>query len=135
MSITIGSVTITKNPNYPVDWWPERFNQSSQDTADGGRKTYDNGPNVIYGTLIIRHVDQAEGDSLRTYLDSTTIFEKESFTVSPPANTNLGKGKGTAMQVFFNGGNSLEGVFTLVAPGTYDVSIPYREDLDGIPEE
>jgi len=136
MSITIAGVSIAKNPVYPLDWYQRRFNQATQDTSDGGRATYDGGPTVIYGTIVIRTVAKAEGDSLRTALSGAAVrFQESSFTVTPQAagNTNLGKGDGTAIRVFYNGGASLQGVFALVAPGLYDIALPYREDLNGIP--
>jgi hypothetical protein len=129
MSTVIGSVTINKNPNYPCNWWIHRLNQFSIMTADGSHKTYDNGPSLVKGILILRHVVKSEGDSLRTYLESTAYMGKVSFTITPPANTNLGKGDGTAITVYYDGGASLEEVFTLIAPGHYDINIPYVEAL------
>ena len=129
MSMTIGGITINRNPVYPLDPYSVRWNQKSVDTADAGRATYDNGPNVIYGTLLLKSVAKSEGDALKTYLLSTAIFGKSSFVLSPPSNTDLGKGDGVNITVFYSGGNSLEGVFNLIPPRLYDIAIPYREAI------
>lgn len=135
MSIQIGTVTITRNPSYPLDWWVKRFNQSKVETADGGHATYDNGPNVILGNILIKNVARSEAESLRTYLTDTAIFQLNSFTITPQASgeTDLGKGQGTAIQAFYDGGSDINGVFSLRAPDLFDIQIPYREDLGGIP--
>lgn len=132
MSITIGTVTISRNPVYPLNWYPKRFNQYTRDVADGDQITYDNGPNVIYGILTIRNVSRTEGDALRTYLSGTAIFGKTSFLITPQAggNTNLGRGTATAIGVFLNNGNTLDGIFTLVVPDLYTIVLPYRQDIN-----
>ena len=68
MSMTIGGITINRNPVYPLDPYSVRWNQKSVDTADAGRATYDNGPNVIYGTLLLKSVAKSEGDALKTFI-------------------------------------------------------------------
>jgi len=127
MSIIIGTVTINRNPVYPLDPYQERYNQSALDMADASIKVYDGGPTVVHGKLIIKGVLKSEGDSLRTYLTDTAIFQKNTFTITPPSNTDIGGGTGTALQnCTFDGGNDLKGVFVLVPPGRYDIEFPYR---------
>jgi len=132
MSITfaltsIDFATVSKNPCYPLDWAMERYNQSALETADGGLAVYDNGPSVVRGTINIKSVSKSEGDALRTFLTTSAICQKNAMTITPPANTDLGNGNGVAItNVNFDGGQSLAGVFTLIPPGIYDVSIPYR---------
>lgn len=135
MSIQIGSVTITRNPAYPLDWAPKRFNQHTQETATAGHATYDGGPNVILGNLFIKSVVRSEAEALRTYLRDTAIYQLNSFTITPQSSgeTDLGKGQGTAIRVYYNGGPDLDGVIILRAPDLFDINLPYREDLDGIP--
>lgn len=135
MAIVIGSVTINRNPAYPLDWFSKRFNQSKDDTADGGHIVYDNGPSVVLGTILIKNVIRSEAESLRTYLEGTAVYQLNSFTMTPVSGgeTDLGKGQGTAIQVFFDGGSDLSGVFSLRAPDLFDIQFPYREDTDGIP--
>lgn len=125
MSTTIGSVTITRNPAFGTAWHHIRFNQQSIRSADATSITYDNGPNVIEGILIINNVSKTEAGSLLTYLKGTAIFGKNSFTITPPTNTDLGKGAGTAITCYYNGGNDFDGVFTLMSPGVYKISLPY----------
>lgn len=127
MSTIIGTVTITKNPAYGRAWWPRRLNQQSQETADGGLVCYDNGPEIIEGELVINLIDKAQGDALRTYLQGTAYMGYASFTITPPANTDLGNGAGVAITVNYTGGPSLEGVLEPVPPGLYNLRLPYRK--------
>ena len=128
MSITIGSVTINKNPAYGTQWHKIRLNHKSRLVADGTRRTYDNGPEIIKGTIILRNVLKSEGDSLRTYLTDTAIYQKNSFTITPPANTDLGAGVGTALTgCYYDGGNNIDGVFEYIAPGKYNIKFPYHK--------
>ena len=129
MSTVIGTQTITKNPAYGTQWWPVRFNQFTVETADGAWVPYDNGPNVIEGILILKNVDKTESDNLRTYLRDIALFQKNSFAVTPPSNTDLGKGAGVAITVYYTGGPDLRGVFTFIPPGRNDIKIPYREKI------
>jgi len=136
MSVVFGqggsAVTITKNPVYPLNWYFKRYNQYAVETADAGFVVYDNGPNLIFGTLIIRNVAKSEGDDLRDYLKDTAVFQQTSFLITPESggDTNLGKGDGAVIGVYYNGGPDLDGVFTLVSPGYYTITLPYREDKD-----
>lgn len=135
MSIQIGSVTLNRNPAYPLNWFTKRFNQDKVETADGGWVAYDNGPNVILGSVLIKNVARSEAESLRTYLRDTAKFQLNSFTITPKAGgeTDLGKGQGNPIQAFYDGGPDFSGVFQLRAPDLYDIQLPYREDLNGIP--
>jgi len=126
MSITIGSVTINKNPVYATTWHKERMNQKSRLTSDGTVRTYDSGPILIVGIIELRNVIKSEGDSLRTYITDTAIYRLNSFTITPPAATDLGSGDGVALTTcYYNGAQSLSGVFDYIAPGKYNISFPY----------
>lgn len=127
MSTIIGSVTINRNPAYGSNWWPKRFNQTKADTADGGLIVNDNGPDILEGMLVLTNVDKTEAASLRTYLTGTAIYSKNSFNITPPANTDLGNGNGTLIAVNYVGEPSLAGVFDYIPPGMYNIRIPYRK--------
>jgi len=131
MAITIGSVTINRNPSNQTTWHNERLNQITLKTADGGRATYDNGPTILRGNIVLNLVVKSEGDSLRTYLTGTAVYGKNSFTITPPSNTNLGSGTGTAVTTaYFDGGDSLEGVFQPSANGLlYTINFPYWKNV------
>ncbi len=127
MSITIGTVTINRNPSIGTVWHNERMNQETGITADGGRVTYDNGPTLLLGTIILRGVAKSEGDSLLTYLSGTAVFGKNSFTITPPTGCDLGAGSGTAVtSAYWNGGNTTEG-FLDMSPNSalYTITFPY----------
>jgi len=129
MSTVIGTETITKNPAFGTQFWSVQFNQYKVETADAGWVVYNNGPKLIRGNLILKNVDKSESDLLRTFLTDTAVFQKNSFIITPPAATDLGKGDGNAITVFYTGGADLAGVFTFIPPGRNDIQIPYREKV------
>lgn len=127
MSTTIGTVTINRNPSVQgTRWHKERMNQASVMAADGTLSTYDQGPTMVRGTLVLRHVAKSEAASLVTYLEDTAIWQKNSFTIAPPDNTDLGAGDGVDVTVYYDGGNSFDGVFE---PDTnnalFVITLPY----------
>lgn len=122
------TVTVNRNPSYDSDFSFRRANQYSQETVDGALKTYDGGPNILIGEIVLRNVSKAEGDALRNFIKTTVLFELYQFTITPPANTDIGGGVGTALTtVNFAGGQDLKGLFKYSAPGTYTITIPYRK--------
>lgn len=130
MSITIGTQTITKNPAYGTEWWYDRMNQMTQITADGGHVTYDNGPTILRGVIILNNVSKTEGDNFRTWLTGTAIYSKTSFTITPPSATDLGAGAGIALTTaYYDGGPTIEGVFSYIAPGIYNIKFPYWKKI------
>jgi len=129
MSTVIGTETITKNPAFGTQFWSVRFNQYKVETADGGWVVYDNGPTLIEGILLLKNVSKTESDDLRTFLTGTAVYQKTSFIITPPSATDLGKGDGAAITVFYSGGPDLQGVFNFIPPGRNDIKIPYREKV------
>ena len=131
MAITFGNVTINRNPSVQSRWWKERLNQKTMITADGGRATYDNGPTLLRGVIVLNLVLKSEGDALRTYITDTAVYGKNSFTIDPPANTDLGSGTGTDVTTaYYDGGLSLEGLFEPSANGLlYTINFPYWKKL------
>lgn len=132
MSFTIGTATITKDPAFGSQFHLMRLNQETKITADGGHVTYDNGPNVLIGNIMVKNILKSEADTLRTFIKDTAIFQKVSFTIniSTLTNTDLGEGSGTNItNAFFDGGTDLNGVFELIAPGTFNLNFPYWKKL------
>ena len=126
MAIDIGSVTINKNPAFGTNWATEVINQHTRMTATADRVTYDSSSKIIRGTILLKNVAKSEGDSLRTYLEDTAEYGLNSFTIDPPAGVDLGAGDGTALTLcFYDGGPTLEGVFDLIPPGFYNITLPY----------
>ena len=122
------TVTITRNPAFGTDWWPFRVNQYSVVTADGGFKTWDAGPTVIEGIIIINNILKSQGDDLRDLLSVTALFASSVVDITPPANTDLGGGAGG--QITANIPISdLKDVLTLVPPGRYNLRLPYRIEV------
>lgn len=121
-------VTISKNPSYSSDFYHKRLNQETERTADGGRSTYDNGPNELHGILMIKNVSKAEADALRTWIHTTINFALQPFGIAPPANTDIGGGVGTTLtSCYWDGPPDTDGNFVYNAPGIYDIKFPYTK--------
>jgi len=131
MSITIGGKLISKNPSIATSFRFIRINQTSVVAADGEKVVFDNGVNVIVGSIVIRNVVDTEAIALRTFLRDTAVFELNSFTIEPPTNTDLGEGKGTDITTaFYNGGATTGGVFEFAGnSSTFNINFPYRKVL------
>jgi hypothetical protein len=123
------TATITRNPSYQSRFWPVRYNHEKSETADGGNVTYDNGPTIIKGNIVIKNVSKAEADALKHFLTDHAIYTKNAMTITPPTNTDVGAGNGTALtSAYFDGENSLEGVIDGPnPPGIYDINFPYKK--------
>ena len=121
------AVIISAATVYGTDWWDDRLNQFELPTANGTDVVYDNGPIMCHGMLVMKGVSYTDGNNLRTWLKTYAIYALNTFSISQLANTDLGKGKNTALTVVrWDGGQSTSGVFNLVAPGNYDINFPYR---------
>ena len=120
-------VSIDCNLVFGTDWYDIRLNQYEVITADGGNVVYDNGPTMCHGVMIMKGVSYTHGNNLRTWLKSYAIWAYNTFTISAISNVDLGKGKNTAITLArYDGGSNLSGVFEFVAPGIYNVRLPYR---------
>lgn len=134
MSITFTksstSVIISKNPSYDSDFWHDRKNQSSTEMADGANITYDNGPDVLYGIIVLKNVSSVQAESLRTFIRSTLVYCLNSFTIVPPSNTDIGAGNGvTLSDVYLYDTVSTKDVFERTPPGIFNITIKYRKVL------
>lgn len=129
MSTIIGTVTINRNPSNESDFWKIRLQQDLVRTADGGRAVYDSGPTELHGVLVIANVAKSEADSLRTYLVSTAVYQKNSFTITPPSGVDIGGVDGVALSTcYFDGGDTIEGVLQPQTPRTlYTIRLPYMK--------
>jgi len=132
MSVTfaltsIDTCIVNKNPTYGKNWWLERINQYSNETADGGETVYDGGPSILKGEITFLNVLKSEGDAFRTFITDNLVYRKNTCDITPPTNTDFGNGDGVAVEdVRYNGPSSLDGLFTYHSPGLYDIVFPYR---------
>jgi hypothetical protein len=131
------AVSVSGSLVYGSDFVPVRLNQIEQKAADGTDIIIDLGPTEIRGALIIKGASLTDGEALRTWLETKTVFAKETFTISGVSEVNLGNGPGVAISTAaeplpttsnarYNGGPTLEGVFEKVAPGVFNIKLPYR---------
>jgi hypothetical protein len=127
VSFTYGTTcTISASVVYGTDWWDERINQISLQTADGGLVTFDSGVTVCHGILVMKGVSYTHGESLKTFIKDNIIFSKYAFTIGAVVNLDLGNGKNVAVTANVDSDPSTKDMFSFVAPGNYDVKIPYR---------
>ena len=132
--------TITAAIIYGTSFSFRRLNHFEMRTADGGTVTYDAGPTEVTGVIRMKDVSAAHGDGLRDWIENDIVFTSETFKIEgtdanggiPNVNLGLGFGYeisttgGATEDAYFNGGQNLEGVFEYVAPGKYNIALPYR---------
>lgn len=121
------TVTISKNPSFGSEFYFDRKNQSIEETVDGTLRVYDAGPTILMGNIILKYVSKTEGDALISFIKSTIVFSKETFTIDPPAGTDLGGGAGIDIQSCNLVETSIKGMFEYISPGVYNINIPYRK--------
>lgn len=123
---------------YGTNWYPVRLNQSSVLTVDGTRSTFDIGPTMIKGNILIKGATPIDGSYLlRDFFSIEIMFKRNSFYVYQFDNNynafpegvgvDLGVGKGkTISQVYLDTEDySLDGMFTLAPPNVEDINIPF----------
>jgi hypothetical protein len=128
--------SITATIVYGTDFYPIRLNQRELKTADGADIVKDNGPTEMHGVMVLKNVSVANAQTLRTWLYTYAVFAKNTFTVAAVTGVDWGNGSGKAISTAetpatttnarYDGGATLEGVFEYVAPGIYNVRLPYR---------
>mgnify|MGYP003145093985 CR=1 FL=1 len=97
MSITIGTVTISNNPEHEsrVDY--RKQSQITNEFEDGTFETFSSGNTMIEVTLFINYVSETEFNSFIAWLTNTVNFSRFGFTVTPPSHFDIGQGKGVAV--------------------------------------
>lgn len=128
--ITIGTVSISRNPTVDSHFWHKRLNQTSEQAADGALITYDNGPTVLEGEIVLEGVSRTQAEAFRTWLQSTAVYSLNTFTITlnTAPNTDIGAGPGVAISgLKYNGEPSTEDVIKWSPPDVYSIVFPYRK--------
>lgn len=125
-------------PIYGTRWWPKRENQVSVKTLDGTQSTFDIGPTLVEGILLAKNIRMRTSNDIISFFETVTVFKQYSFTINQFAaypdvalasgsGVDLGSGKGvTVSGVYLRMDEaSLDGIFELVAPGYYNMTLPY----------
>jgi len=121
-----GSITlVTPTVVYGTDYYDEVFNQNSLRTADGELITYGNITKVVNGVILMKGVSFTEGDNFRTWLREKAIFAQNKFTITPPTELDLGRGKGNSIAFCNFVGTNTKGVFKYEVPGVFKINFPY----------
>jgi hypothetical protein len=133
MSIVVFTVagsspfTLTGSIIYGTESSAKRLNQFKLSLSDGSDIVYDGGPTIKECILRMKGVDYDNGLGFETFLEDVLVFEKNTFSVSAVTGVNLGAGVNTAItNARYTGGKSSKGVCQPVAPGTFNISFPYK---------
>jgi hypothetical protein len=128
VTFTYGAVIVyvTGSIGYNTDFIVNPLNLVSIKTPSGGVNTFYGGNKEVIGNLEIKGASYADGDGLRHWIVEHIRFKENQFSISAINNTNLGNGKNQALTYVSFWKDNLEGVFTLVAPGLYNINFPYR---------
>ena len=121
-----GGVSIDGQVVYDSYFADDRFNQTTQRTADGALVTYDvAGKNIVNGEIVIKNVTYADGELLRLWIMNKAIYMQNSFTITTPVGIDLGEGKGVNISSANYMKKDMKGVLKYRIPGIYLVTFPY----------
>jgi len=122
------AVAVSCNIVYGSDFWDETLNQEELLTVDGVDVVQDSGgPIITHGVLMLKNLSYADGIALMGWLRSNIKFAYNRFSISAVTNTDLGKGKNTIVtNCRYDGGQTMNGIFSFTAPGIFSVNFPYR---------
>lgn len=119
---------------YGTDWYDKRLNHTFARTSDGTLQSWDVGPTLCRCTIVMKDVSSAHATIVRnvikTYCDfSGTDFNLIQLTDSLASfpsgqGVDLGNGVGTTLTDVNFAFSSTEGIFRLVPPGNYDITLP-----------
>ena len=133
---TYGSTNcnVTCKVVFGTDWYDRRLNHYAVQTVDGSFTSFDLGPTMVYGTIVMKDVSVTDASSLRTFIKDTIVFTKRSFSISQFSSGSTPFATGLGVDLGLNPGVTItsvkyiktdtEGVFNFVAPGKYDVNFP-----------
>jgi hypothetical protein len=128
MSLIVFSPSFTLEGTivYGTGYNVKRINQSRRETIDGGDLVFDSGPNIGYGTIILKNVSYENGELFRSYLRNNLNFMRTLFTITPPTGLNLGNGRGIMISYCRLLKSTDDGIFDFVAPGVYNITLEYK---------
>jgi len=132
MSITIGTVTISKNIEHNSRFWFDRLNQVSHETLSGDILSYDNGPTILRGVIRVNYVTESEATSFRNWLRNSVRYRRYSFTITPESFIDLGMGEGVAVtDAYFDSTDaSTDGIIEPVGRASkFNIVFPYRKRI------
>ena len=122
-TITLPSPLYSKKPTVTPERW-----QNALECGDGSVKAYDHDVTVYWIELGFR-VDYTELTALRNFVKNTIKFSKFGMTVTPDANLDLGKGKGTAISSVYLWQWTIPEAYE--RPGLFDVKLLMRTFATG----
>lgn len=123
-----GSVTINGSIVYGTYFYTDRLNQFELPLADGSDVVYDGGPNIRRCLLVMKGISYDAGIAFEDWLKTKAVFALNDFAIiSVTDGVDLGAGKGeNILEAYYAGKQSTKDVLKLVAPGTWDLTFPYK---------
>ena len=107
MTFVSGVTTVTLNGAiYPFTYTLDRH-QSVGISGDGTARVYDRGPTEQYIGIQLRD-DHSNLTNIRSFIETTLVFRKNTFTFTPDSGVDVGNGDGGAVTVRYWGGTFME---------------------------
>ncbi len=126
-AIANGEVVINGHVVYGTDYSSEQWNQVATRTADGKKHTYSNGVNIFSTNLIVKGVVKAEGKAMKDWLREKVVYGLNRFDIALSQPVDLGEGETTSLLMAEFPKPNDEGVFSLKAPGIYNINFPFEK--------
>lgn len=130
MSITLtgtSSITISRDLDPSSTFYRDRLNHFSRRTVSGNIITYDSGPTLLHGKLVLKLVGHAEAKALQNWINDDIRYCLKPWAISANAWDDLGMGLGIAILICkLDSLTSTEDILKHRGPGSkWDVSLPY----------
>ena len=133
-SLAGNQVYINRGASPDSRFWYNRLNNSSKLTVSGLVKSYDSGPTMLHGILVLQFVSKSDADALRTWIDTGIRYQLKPFSLISDSVTDLGLGIGsTITYAKLDGTADTSAIITPRSrPDKFDISFPYIARLDGV---
>lgn len=126
MSVTIGTVVISNDPEQESRFDEVKYSQKSRRLEDGSFETFASGYTQIEGVLVINNIKESEFINLRNYISRTVNFSRLTFPIQPPSFYDMGLGEGVEVTVNYIGSASTESWSEPTGKlRRWNVSLPY----------
>jgi hypothetical protein len=137
MSITLtasSSVTISRNLDPSSSHYFERLNHFAKRSVSGNILSYDSGPTLLHGKLVIKFVSRSEAMALRAWINDVIRFGLKAFAISANSYDDLGLGLGVS--ITWCKLDSTASTADLIVPrgvgDKWDITIPYVCKLNAL---
>lgn len=128
------SLSINRNCDPSSTHKLERLNHYSHMTVGGNILTYDSGPSILRGVLVLKYVSHSDAIAFRNFVNDDLRYSLKQFSIEASSVDDLGLGKGVSLSTC-----KLDGVTdtgALMEPrgvgDKWTIKIPYVCKLNGL---